>query len=201
MNSTVYATMGSGNRPTMGGLMSNLLERILDGLCDRLKSIEERHGYLSFMIESRLANEKMLQLEVMRLVSLMNEVDDYLPERPYSQGLGEKCDLWFRARGLDYWLEIKMRPTNYRKGEFHSKAIKGGIDAIIKDIIRLRKLVSAPALRFVLLAFYPMYPESYITFNRYHIRRLSDALRRNIQGPSRRIVMGDVSFDLYLAEV
>ena len=181
--------------------MSDFLECILDELCKRLKEIELRHGYLSYLIETRLANEKMIQLEVMRLVSLMDGVDDYLPEKPYSMGSGEKCDFWFRANGLDYWLEVKVLPTNYRKGGHHSKAIKNGVDAIIKDISRLREFVPPPALRFTLSVFYPMYPESYHTFSRCHLSRLSGVLGKNIQWPSRRIVVGDASIDLYLAEV
>lgn len=181
--------------------MSELLERVLDALCDRLKTIEEHHRYLSFLIDKRLANEKMLQLEVMRLISLMPEVEDFLPEKPYGQGAREKCDFWFKAGGRDHWLEIKMRPTNYRKGDHHSKAMSKGIDDAIRDVGRLRELPLAPALRFGLLAFYPMYPDSYSTFNRYQVRRLSEALARDIEGPSRSISIGDAHLDIYLVEV
>lgn len=181
--------------------VSELLEHILDALCDRLKNIEERHSYLSFLIEKRLANEKMLQLELMRLISLMPEVEDFLPERPYGKEAREKCDFWFTVSGLAHWLEIKMRPTNYRKGEHHSKAISKGIDDAIRDIERLSKLSLGHALRFGLLVFYPMYPESYPIFNRYHLSRLCEAAGRDIKEPSRRISVGDAYVDIYLVEV
>lgn len=181
--------------------MTELLERVLDDLCRRLKDIEKRHSYLSLLIETRLANEKMLQLEVMRLVSLMPEVEDYLVEKPYVKGAHGKCDLWFKAGRYDYWLEIKMRPTNYRKGEHHSKAMSRGIDQAIQDIERLCKLPLGTALKFGLLALYPMYPESYAIFNRYHLRRLCEATGREIEEPSRKIAVGDAYFDIYLLEV
>jgi len=181
--------------------MSEFLERILDALCSRLKTIEDHHQYISFLMDKRLANEKMLQLEVMRLISLMPEVEDFLPEKPYGQETREKCDFWFKVGGRDHWLEIKMRPTNYRKSEHHSKAMSNGIDDVIRDIERLREMPLDPALRFVLLAFYPMYPDSYPTFNRYHMKRLSEALARDIKGPSRSINIGNAHFDVYLVEV
>ena len=94
-----------------------------------------------------------------------------------------------------------MRPTNYRKGEHHSKAISKGIDKTIDDIARLREYISPPSLGYGLLAFYPMYPESYAVFNRSHLSRLSHTLGRDIEGPSRKIAVGDASFDLYLIRV
>lgn len=102
--------------------MNKLLEGVLDELCNRLKHIEERHGYLSHLIEKRFANEKMWQLEVMRLISLMPDVEHYLVEKPYGKEEQDKCDLWFKVGSFDYWLEVKTRPTNYRKGDHHSKA-------------------------------------------------------------------------------
>lgn len=181
--------------------MSELLERVLDGLCRRLEYIEEHHRYLSFLIEKRLTNEKMLQLEIMRLISLAPEVDDFLPEKPYGEETRAKCDFWFTVDGVAHWLEIKMRSTNYRKGEHHSKAISKGIDDAIKDIERLSKLPLGSALRFGLLVFYPIYAESYPIFKRYHLRRLSEAVARDIDEPSRRICVGDAYFDIYLVEV
>jgi hypothetical protein len=180
--------------------MNGLLERALDGLCERLRQIEADHRYISLLIERRLANEKMLQLEVMRLISLMPEVEHYLPEKPYGEESREKCDFWFKASGTEHWLEIKMRPTNYRKKEHHSKGISTGIDQAIQDIRRLRELSLAPALRFGLLVFYPMYPENYPTFNRCHLSRLSAAVAREIEGPSRSISIGDANLDIYLVE-
>ncbi len=182
--------------------ISRLLEEILDGLYLRIEYIENRHGYISYLIEHRLANEKMIQLEVMRLVSLISEVDDYLVEKPYgTQPNTGKCDIWFSAKGIEYWMEVKTRVTNYRKAEHHSKAISRGVDDAIEDFQRLKEYVRPPAIRLGLFAFYPIYPENYDTFNQYHVRRLSNAAGRNISGPSRKIRILDGSFDLYLIEV
>jgi hypothetical protein len=181
--------------------MSVMLEEVLDGLCDRIGRIERLHGNISSLMRERLANEKMLQLEVMRLVSLMKGVDDYLVEKPYGHGVGEKCDLWFKESGTEYWMEIKMRPTNYRKAAHHSKAFSRGIDSAITDFERLKEWVSPPAHRLGLFAFYPLYPESWGIFKRYHLSRLSNAVGRDIVGPSKRIQVGDANFDIYLVEV
>ena len=62
-------------------MRTDLINRLLDELVKKLETIDEKYGYLSFLIEERFTNEKLLQLEVMRIVSLMPEVVEYLPEK------------------------------------------------------------------------------------------------------------------------
>jgi len=181
-----------------------VFDRLLDELTKRLETIEEKYRYLSFLIDVRYANEKLLQLEVMRIVSLMPEVVEYLPEKPYDHATKDKCDFWFKTSdSIEHWMEIKMRPTNYRvmhSKSRHAKAITNGIDSIVSDIERLRHQPK-DARKSVLFAFYPMYRESYDTFNKKHLPKISKACGKEITAPSRSIQVGEASFDLYYVEL
>ncbi len=82
-----------------------MLDKLTRELTSRLKIIEEKYSHLSFLIDKRLSNEKLLQLEVMRIISLMPEVVEYLPERLYEDGGAEKCDFWFNTSYLvEQWM-------------------------------------------------------------------------------------------------
>lgn len=179
--------------------------KLLDELTERLKIIEERYGYLSFLIDERYANEKLLQLEVMRIISLTSNVVEYLPERLYDRQTRDKCDFWFKTSdSTDYWMEIKMRPTNYRVMQSkarHAKAITNGVDSIVGDIERLRGQAPRKARKYVLFAFYPMYRESYGIFNKRHLPKISKAAEKEITSPNRSIKVGEASFDIYLIEL
>ena len=186
-------------------MRTDLINRLLDELVKRLKTIEEKYGYLSFLIEERFTNEKLLQLEVMRIVSLMPEVVEYLPERLYGYTSKEKCDFWFKTSdSTEHWMEIKMRPTNYRVMQSrakHAKAITDGVNGVVEDIRRLRKKAPKDGRKYVLFAFYPMFPESYNIFNKKHLPRISEVSSKEIASPSKSIRVGDASFDLYLIEL
>ena len=187
------------------GRVSRLVEQILAETVDRLKTIEEKYGYLSYLIEERFTNEKLLQLEVMRIVSIRPEVVEYLPEKPYDFASKEKCDFWFRTSdSTEHWMEIKMRPTNYRVMQSrakHAKAITNGVDGIIEDIRRLERNAPKYGVKYVLFVFYPMYPESYPIFNRKHLPRISEAADKEVVSPSRSVQVGDASLDLYFIEL
>ncbi len=51
---------------------------IVSELSERLKTIEDKYGYLFYLIKERFANEKLIQLEIMRIISLRPEVVEYL---------------------------------------------------------------------------------------------------------------------------
>jgi len=82
-----------------------------------------------------------------------------------------------------------MRPTNYRKGAHHGKAISNGVDSAIMDIERLKKYITPTAHRLALFAFYPLYPENYGIFNNLHLSRLSKAVGKDIVSPSRKVMV------------
>ena len=173
---------------------------MLEQLSHRLQIIEKRHGYLSFLIDRRYANEKLLQLEAMNIISSMPQVIDYLPERMYNIEGKEKCDFWFKTRIMEYWLEIKTRPTNYRKPG-HAKAITNGVDGVIEDIERLKTIKDLKSKKFVLFAFYPMYDDSYEIFNRVHLPRIARAADKDVNRPDISLKVEDAYFDIYLIEV
>ena len=176
-----------------------LFDKLLEELSERLVHIEKQYSYLSFLIEKRFANETLLRLEVMRIVSKMPEITEYLPEKLYGEDGKEKCDFWFKTSdSVEHWMEIKTRPTNYHKGNRGRRAITNGVDGVISDIERLRQKAPKEAKKHVLFAFYPLYPDRYEKFRHYHLRRISEALGIGISSPNMRIPVDDASFDVYL---
>ena len=123
---------------------------------------------------------------------------EYLPEKYYPKQRKEKVDIWFKTKdGVEHWMEVKMRGTNYHKKKRHGKAITHGVDSIIQDIKRLRNLPSN-SRRYVLFSFLPIYPDSYPIFNERHLSRISKEVGRRIERPSISIPLKEGSFDLYL---
>ena len=177
-----------------------IISHLISCLSNRLEIIEKNHGYLSHLIEKRYANEKLLQLEVMNIVSSLDSVIDYLPEKLYNDISTEKCDFWFRTDEIEYWIEIKTRPTNYRKLS-HSKGISRGVDLVIDDINRLRRYCDKESKKFCIFAFYPLYGNSYPTFNRFHLSRISVTLGKEIKGPDIHFRVSDGFFDIYVVKV
>ena len=177
-----------------------IISQLISRLQNRLETIEKRHGYLSYLIEKRYANEKLLQLEIMNSVSSLDVVKDYLPEKLYSENSTEKCDFWFRTDESEYWVELKTRPTNYRKPG-HAKAITNGVSAIRDDINRLRKYSAKESKKFCIFAFYPLYDNSYPTFNRVHLSKISDTLGMEIKRPNIHLKVEEGFFDIYFIQI
>lgn len=82
----------------------------MDELTKRLKMIEEKYMYLSFLIDERYANEKLLQLEVMRIIFLIPDIAEYLPEKLYDYKTKDKCDFWFKTPDIG-WRSRYYQPT------------------------------------------------------------------------------------------
>ena len=172
---------------------------IISEISRRLETIEKKHVYLSYLISERLANEKLIQLEIMRIVSLHPEVIEYLPEKLYPNSR-EKCDFWFKTKeNIENWMEIKTRPTNYRKPR-HAKAITRGIDGIIEDIDRLRAKAPIEAEKYVLFALYPVYSDSYPSL-RKHLEKISVAARKKVDKPDIEINCGNGAFQVYMVKL
>lgn len=180
----------------------NILSDFLKQLESRLREIESRHHYLSFLMDERLANEKLLQLETMHILSQNPAVVDYLPEKPYDLKKKEKCDFWFKiSNGTEFWMEIKTRPTNYWKTG-HAKAITNGVDQVIKDVQRLKNITSGNVRKLVLFAFYPLYADRYGIFNSVHLPRISREIGKSVRNPKIRIRTSDgADFNLYLEQL
>ncbi len=173
--------------------MVDIISKIIPELNKRLNS-KRIKKHLSYLIENRFTNEKMLQLEILNTISNMPEVKDYMPEMPYNYKDTIKCDIWCSLKdGKEYWIEVKMRPTNYHKKELHGKAIKKGIDGVIKDINRLKK---AKGNKFMIFAFYPIYQNSDKFFEK-HLHKIPN----DIEKPEIQLEIGEAFFNLYLFEV
>lgn len=177
-----------------------ILTKLLERLSNRLVSIEKRHSYLSFLIEKRYANEKLLHLEAMNIISSLPEVIDYLPERLYDVEGREKCDFWFKTKDTEYWLELKTCPTNYRKLG-HAKAITDGVNGVIADIERLKAIKDPKAKKFVMFAFYPIYDDSHRFFDRRHMPRIAEAANKKVNKPDISLRVKDAYFNIYLIDV
>lgn len=175
-----------------------LLSEISSKLNSRLLKIEAQQEYLSFLVKKRYANERLLQLELMNIVAQTEEVSDYLPEKLYDSEGKEKCDLWFKLKdGTEFWVEIKTRPTNYRKPA-HAKAITHGVQGIIDDVRRLKRIQGKHIRRIVVFAFYPIYSESYPVLERTHLSRISREIGKNIKNPAFSIKVQDSDFSVYI---
>jgi hypothetical protein len=169
-------------------------------LRERLVAIEKNHQYLTFLIEKRFANEKLLQLETMHIISSMPGTMDYLPEKSFDVKGREKCDFWFKTAECESWLEIKTRPTNYRKPG-HAKAITNGVDGVIEDIERLRRIPDKKSKKYIMFAFYPMFEESYDTFNRLHLKRIGESIGQNLEGSNVHVKTSNGYFDVYIVQL
>lgn len=131
----------------------------------RLNQIEKNHQHFSHLVEKRYTNEKLLQLEALRIISNIQNVVEFLPERYYPDGKS-KVDIWFKTRDKrEHWMEVKMRPTNYHKGSHHGKAITHGRKSIIRDYERLNELDS-DYKKYLLFSFLPIYDDRYDYFER-----------------------------------
>ncbi len=169
---------------------------IISELSERLKTIEDKYGYFSYLIKERFANEKLIQLEIMRIISLRPEVVEYLPEKLYPDSK-KKCDFWFRTiDNKENWMEIKTRPTNYKNPK-HAKAITDGIEGIVEDINRLREKTPAEAETHISFSLYPVYSDSYPFLNR-HLEKISMAAGKTVNKPDIEIHCKNGAFQLYL---
>ena len=148
------------------GPVLNLFDekKFLHSLKRRLILIEGRHNTLSDLAVDRFSNEKLLQLEVMSIISKMRNTVDYLPEKSYNNRSKDKCDFWFKNYGSEYWMEMKMCPTNYKKEIRHAKAVTDSINSIINDVNRLK---GVDGKRYILFAVYPMYEDRKAFFAKY----------------------------------
>jgi len=172
---------------------------IIEYLEKRLVLMENNYGYLSYLIKERFANEKLFQLEIMRMISLHSDVVEYLPERLYPNST-QKCDFWFKTKdGEESWMEIKTRPTNYRKIK-HAKAITHGIDGIINDIDRLREKLPSDAVKYILFAFYPVYPES-SQFLDIHLEKICNSAKIERCNPIIETECSNGTFQVYLIKL
>lgn len=179
----------------------NLMLTFSGELEKRLNEIENRHAYLSYLIENRVANEKLLHLEIMHIISQNPDVVDYLPEKLYGFDNKDKCDFWFRMKnGIEYWVEIKTRPTNYGKSG-HARAITHGVDGVIADIGRLRKIKSENTKRLMVFAFYPIYEECFQKFNDLHLNKIYKEIGKPPNIPKISVETKDGFFYLYFEEV
>lgn len=57
-----------------------VISKVLSPISERFKKIENNRKYFSYLIQKRFANERMLQLEILNIISQIPEVEDYLPE-------------------------------------------------------------------------------------------------------------------------
>jgi hypothetical protein len=83
----------------------------------------------------------------------------------------------------------------------HAKAITDSVGSIVDDIERLKEQAPENAKKYVLFAFYPMYSESYATFNGKHLPTISRVSGKEVTSPNRSIQVRGVSFDIYLIEL
>lgn len=95
---------------------------------------------------------------------------------------------------------MKIHPTNYRKPR-HAKAITNGVNGVIEDIERLKTIEDPKARKIIMFAFYPIYDDSYMIFNRRHLHRIAEAADKEINKPEISLSVKDAYFNIYLIEI
>lgn len=180
----------------------DLLKKFSVELGKRLNEIEKNNHFFSDLVVNRVANEKMLQLEIMHIISQNPNVLDYLPEKLYPNGVG-KCDFWFKLKnGIEYWVEIKSRPTNYNNRERQGRAITHGVKGVMADIERLRMVQLENSRRLMIFAFYPIFDDSrqQAIFQR-HINRIYTKIPNEQPIPKIRVPISNAWVNLYFESV
>ena len=176
-----------------------IVEDIHNQLCSRLRNIVDTFSHFSNLVKDRFVNEKLLQLEALRIISCHSEVIDYIPEKPYPEGNRAKVDIWFRTRSHgEFWMEVKMRATNYgRQSHQTRRNLRAGIKSILNDINRLKKLDEA-FNKLILISFLPMYEKYYAKF----ISRYLADTGLGVKGPRKCVMLKDGGFlDLHILHV
>lgn len=119
------------------------------------ESLAARGEYL-LPYEKRSAScEKWIQGEFIhylnRSIQAGTVIDADL-EKNYGPRAG-LCDIWFRTKDKEFWCELEVIVTNYRKP---GKPITNQVDHVIDDIQKLEKCPAYGAEKFVVFLVYPL---------------------------------------------
>jgi len=121
--------------------------------------LHSKKPYLKDFAVFRMRCEGWLKGEILHLLSTLSinkMIEDFEPEKSYDH-LG-RCDIFFKANGQDYWMEIKTFPTNYCRYFSHhkSKPITNFIRDAKDDLEKLKEVESAKGNPIFLMLAYPI---------------------------------------------
>ena len=124
----------------------------------------------------------------------MEEVEFVLPEKLYpDNGSRKKVDIWFVTNeNTQHWMELKMRPTNYQKGDSHGKAITHGINSIIADYKRLQEDLPKDDCKHLIFFFFPIFDNSRSRGFEKHLEKLSRDTKSKIERPNITIALEEI---------
>lgn len=78
-----------------------------------IEHFDDKKDYFIDFARFRMNCEGWVKGEVLRFLSGQqekNEIEYFEPEKLYNS---KRCDVFFKANGEEYWMEIKTFPTNY----------------------------------------------------------------------------------------
>jgi len=169
------------------------------GLLDEMiYFLGSKKPYFEDFARFRMRCEGWVKAEILRFLSILSEkkrIEDFEPEKSYDSS---RCDIFFKANGHDYWMEIKTLPTNYCRYFSHhkSKPITKFIRDAKKDLEKLKEVEDVGGNPIFLMIAYPIpditvpLPDS-IAIRRWrsHLKKLKEARFEEIRESS--ILLGE----------
>lgn len=148
-----------------------------------------KKSYFKDFAKFRMRCEGWIKAEVLRFLSILltkKMVEDFEPEKSYDSS---RCDIFFKANGQDYWMEIKTFPTNYCRyfSRYKSKPITKFVRDARNDLEKLKEIEDVGGNPIFLMLAYPVpditvpLPDS-MAIKRWwsHVEKLKDTGFRKI---------------------
>lgn len=117
-----------------------------------------KKSYFKDFAKFRMRCEGWVKGEVLRFLSVLLKkkmIEDFEPEKSYDSS---RCDIFFKANGHDYWMEIKTFPTNYCRyfGRHKSKPITKFVRDAKNDLEKLKGVEDVGGNPIFLMLAYPI---------------------------------------------
>jgi len=131
---------------------NKLLEELVYFICSK-------KPYLKDFAKFRMRCEGWLKGEILHFLSTLQteaKIEDFEPEKSYDD-VG-RCDVFFKANGQDYWMEMKTFPTNYCRyfSRHKSKPITMFIHDAKEDLEKLKSVENVKGNPIFLMLAYPI---------------------------------------------
>jgi hypothetical protein len=121
--------------------------------------ISSKKPYLKDFAKFRMRCEGWLKGEVLHFLSALQteaKIEDFEPEKSYDDK--GRCDIFFKANGKDYWMELKTFPTNYCRyfSRHKSKPITMFIHDAKEDLEKLKSVENVNGNPIFVMLAYPI---------------------------------------------
>lgn len=131
---------------------NKLLEELVCFICSK-------KPYLKDFAKFRMRCEGWLKGEILHFLSALQteaKIEDFEPEKSYNDT--GRCDIFFKANGQDYWMEMKTFPTNYCRyfSRHKSKPITKFIHDAKEDLEKLKSVENVKGNPIFVMLAYPI---------------------------------------------